>query len=814
MYKRLLTTVLLLAGLAGCGGETVSPTQTPTPPPVDNSPINYAGPPPSTDDVQQFKLALWDNISGKDRCGACHVQSSQSPHFARNDDINQAYAAANPLVNLNEPDKSALVTKVAGGHNCWLTSDSACADILTTWIANWGQNEQTSNQIKLTVPPDIQPGSSKNFPADSQLFADNVYPLLSAHCADCHKSNASVPISPYFASENQDEAYQAAKVRIDLDNPFASRLVGRLANEFHNCWSNCSNDAEALRIAIQAMADGIDVSELDTELVASRALTLPDGTIASGGGRYESAVIAKWEFKTGSGATAFDTSGVEPAIDLTLSGGYSWIGGWGVQFTNGRAQGSTSSSKKLYDLLSATGEFSIEAWVVPANVTQEGPARILSYSGGRESRNLMLGQTLYNYDFQLRHSNTDFDGLPSLSTADGDERVQASLQHVVISYDPINGRRLYVNGQFTGDADPSAIGDFNQWNDSYALVIGNEVSGDRPWAGSVRFVAIHNRALTDEQIQQNFDVGVGQKFYLLFGITHLIDVPQAYVVFTVSQFDNFSYLFSEPWFISLDDNASIPATALNGIRLGINGRELVAGQAFANVQQTLGQDYTAGSGQFLSRLGTLVPVDKGVETDEFFLTFDKLGSHDYVRVEADAPQPVSVVDLTPQPEVGMRNFAEINASMAAVTGVSLTNPQIEATYANLRQQLPTVTGLSSFVASNQMAITQMAIKYCDQLVEDSQLRSAFFSGFDFNQPASTAFASQDRNLLFDPLMSKMLGDNLLSQPQFSSVRNELNALVDKLSQCNGVAACDSRYTATIVKASCAAVLGSAALSMQ
>ena len=68
------------------------------------------------------------------------------------------------------------------------------------------------------------------------------------------------------------------------------------------------------------MSDAIDLTELDSSLVNSDALTLFDGTLASGGGRFEQNVIAKWEFKTGSGTPAFDTSGVDPALDLTLSG--------------------------------------------------------------------------------------------------------------------------------------------------------------------------------------------------------------------------------------------------------------------------------------------------------------------------------------------------------------------------------------------------------------------------------------------------------------------------------------------------------------
>ena len=37
-----------------------------------------------------------------------------------------------------------------------------------------------------------------------------------------------------------------------------------------------------------------------------------------------------------------------------------------------------------------------------------------------------------------------------------DERVQATLQHVVATFDPVNGRRLYVNGEFTGEQEQQA----------------------------------------------------------------------------------------------------------------------------------------------------------------------------------------------------------------------------------------------------------------------------------------------------------------------------------------------------------------------
>jgi hypothetical protein len=807
--------VFTLALLTACGGGSADVIQTPAPAPQNTTPITYSGPVASTPDVTQFKLELWDNVSSQARCGACHVQDEQTPAFARNDDINLAYSAANPLVNFTSPEDSLLVTKVAGGHNCWLTSDAACADIMTTWVSNWAATESAVNEIQLEAPVAKEPGANKNFPADTQLFAETVYPILETYCSNCHTNSATIPISPYFASSDIDEAYAASKSRIKLDTPANSRFVGKVRNEFHNCWTDCTSNGNDLISAIQNMADGIDVTQLDVSLINSKALTLFDGTLATGGGRFETDVIAKWEFKTGSGTTAFDTSGVEPAINLTLNGDISWIGGWGIQLINGKAQGATASSKKLHNLITATGEFSIEAWVVPANVTQEGPARIISYSGGANTRNFTLGQTLYNYDYMLRTDKSDLNGQPALSTADAAEVLQARLQHVVVNYDPVNGRQIFVNGQFTGDTDITEAGSFTDWNDSYAFVLGNEVSGDIPWAGSIRMVAVHNRVLSAEQVTQNFDVGIGQKFFLLFEVSEVSNITQSYVVLEVSQFDSYSYLFSEPFFVTLDSNASITNIPLQGMRIGINGREANVGQVYQNLDTQLTQaDYIAGKGQTLSTLGTIIPVEKGAEEDEFFLTFEVLADQTNVIFEADPPARAASADLEAQAQIGIRNFAEINASMSAVTGVPMNNSAVKAAFEQLKQQLPSVTNMGGFLASNQMAVTQMAIKYCDQLVETPHLRDNYFISFDFSQNASTAFTAQDRNLVLTPLTTKMLGTSLSDQPENTDVIDELDKLITRLTDCSGDKVCDANYTKTVVKAVCAGALGSAAITLQ
>lgn len=806
-----LLPALAMLAIAGCGGGASTAENPPTTPPP---PAGYSGPPPASQDVQAFKLNVWDNLMAANRCGQCHGTGGQVPSFVRSDDINLAYEAANSVVDLGNPSASTMVTKVGGGHNCWLAADSACADQLTVWIRNWaGQTLGGTRGTELQPPPIKDVGASKSFPASSSLFGSTVYPVLQQYCSRCHSSGAITPQSPFFAEADVDVAYAAVRAKINLDSPDQSRLVVRLRDEFHNCWTDCATAANVMLAAIQDFADGVPLTQVDPNLVVSKALTLYDGTVASGGSRFDNAAIALYEFKTGTGTVAYDTSGVEPAANLTLSGAATWVGGWGIDLRGGKAQATTASSRKLHDLIKATGEYTIEAWVAPANVVQE-QAYIVSYSGGTMSRNFTLGQTMYNYDYFNRATTTDANGQPALSTPSADEVLQATLQHVVATYSPVDGRRIYVNGVLVSQADPVAAGLFTDWNDTFALVLGNEVSNDRTWQGVIRMVAIHNRALTQPQIQQNFDAGVGERFYLLFSVSHLVNVPQSYVMFEASQFDSYSYLFSKPTFISLDGTQDPDQIRLKGIRIGINGGEAKVGQAYAPLDRTVtAAGYEPATGFSLAGIGTVVPLDKGPSADEFFLTFEQIGTQSHPFVEP-APTPLpDPPDADPASEIGLRTFEEISTSMSDMTGVPTTEPNVADTYNRVREQLPTVENIEAFLSSHQVGAAQLAIEYCNALVDDGALRASYFPGFNFGAPAATAFDTPaERALITGPLTARAVGTGLATQPTAAEVSAEIDALMGRLTACGGSCAADR--TEVVVKAACAAVIGSASTLLQ
>jgi hypothetical protein len=824
--------------LSACGGGGAPTTATAATAPTSQANA-YTGPAPATADVQAFAVNFWANVRVQNRCGQCHnaTTPAQMPNFARSDDVNLAYAQANTVVNLSQPSTSLIVTKVSGGHNCWLADPNACGQILTTWISNWAgaTGAASATQVQLVAPPIQSVGQSLNFPADLGAdYSNTVYTLTSKYCVRCHSSTASAATmqSPYFADPTLAIAYPAAIPKIDFTGcipsttgsaPGAcgtnSRFYQRLLTDNHNCWDNCASDAAQMLAQIQAFAKLLTPANIDPSLVVSKALSLSQGTIASGANRYDADTIAKYEFQTGSGYTAYDTSGIDPAADLTITGNVLWAGGWGINVgTGGKAQASTSGSAKIYNLIQATGEFSVEAWVAPALVAVD-KSYMVSYSGGDTLRNFTLGQTNQDYDFMLRSSNSDLNGMAQLKTPDTAMLLQASLQHVVLTYDPVNGRQIYVNGVNANVPDPQKGGTISNWDNTFALVLGNEVSGDRSWQGLIKFVAIHSRAMSAAQILQNFNAGVGQRFYMLFNVAAVTGVSQSYIMLTASQYDSYSYLFYQPTFISLDPTvtaSNIPTIPIQGMRIGINGTVPQVGQAYIPLNTSVSPANYTAQGAVLSNIGTVIGLQSGPLTDQFFLTFDVLGSHKNVVVEA-TPTPPPPAPGPVVAQIGVRTFAQVNSTLSQLTGVPTTNSTVNTTYLAVQQQLPANPTLEGFSSSNQIGVAQLAIQYCNVAVNTPALQTTLFgSALSPTQFKTTAGV----NSVTSALAARLLGSGLKSQPAASTLTGPYSAATattpgtGELTNLIGELCSDNDCTTTagtnaVAAAACATAFGSA-----
>ena len=834
--------LVLVTALAACSSGSNGPSTVVQQQTSNTSTANaYTGPAASTADVTAFQINFWQNVRVQNRCGGCHHEGGQSPMFARSDDVNLAYQAALPLVDITNPSQSTFVLKVSGGHNCWVADPNACGQTLLTWINNWlGGGSASATSITLVPPPVQSVGSTKTFPSDSSGFQQYLWtPILTVYCSNCHTPTSATAQAPYFAQSDPNQAYLAAQAKINLNTPNQSRFYQRLSQDLHHCWAttpggapDCPGSAAIMLTALTAYANSIQAQTIDPSLVVSKATSLVQGTIASGGARSEANIVAKYMFETGTGNIAYDTSGVSPSADLTLNSGVTWAGGWGLTFAaGGKAQASTSSSQKLAQLIQATGEYSFEAWVNPNNVAQK-EAYIMTYSGSDTTRNATLAQSAVSYEGRTRSSTTNTDGSPPLINAATENVAQAALQHVVLTYDPVNGQQLYVNGMITPDKDTAGGGSLASWDSTFALALGSEVTGKEQWLGTIKFAAVHSRALTAQQVLQNFNAGVGQKYFLMFDVSAQTNIPQTYIVVQASQYDTYSYLFENPTFMSLNSSAAPANIALAGMRIGVNGVIPTAGQSYATLNTTIGPpSYSSSGGQVLSTVGAVIAVDQGPATDMFFLSFDRLGSftHTFVEPKYTASVPVACTTTTPlpagavacAPDFGVATFERINHNMSNLTGIPFaSNQTVNTLYQSIQQSMPAQPQVAAFLASHQTAISQLAGAYCAQLVATPAAFSTFFAGSGFsalngalNSSASTYFGTGTGNAaalasVVGPIVNNVVGPTAYPQAA-TAMTAELNALLLRVPTLNSSATVSAATTAA-----CSAALGSAATVVQ
>jgi len=163
------------------------------------------------------------------------------------------------------------------------------------------------------------------------------------------------------------------------------------------------------------------------------------------------------------------------------------------------------------------------------------------------------------------------------------------------------------------------------------------------------------------------------------------------------------------------------------------------------------------------------------------------------------------------PKTGIRNFAQINATMSSLTGVPTTNAQITAFYNAQATSLPTDNDVKGFIGSQQVAVFKLAVEYCDVLVKDTALRASIFGTFNFAAAPNVAFATDAKNALADSLVSKFWGKNLSTLAPHAENVSMVVTLIDDL--LNGRDLTVATQTAPIATGTCAGVLSSAPVTL-
>ncbi|HVW02124.1 MAG TPA: DUF1549 domain-containing protein, partial [Planctomycetaceae bacterium] len=225
----------------------------------------------------------------------------------------------------------------------------------------------------------------------------------------------------------------------------------------------------------------------------------------SSSGRVQADLQVLFEFGVSSDVAVRDRSGIGPGLDVRADdrGGLRHSKA-GLEVTRKTLMTSERPATRLSQAIKKSEALTIEAWIQPADVEQAGPARIVTQSRNPGERNFTLGQDKDRFEVRLRTTQTSTNGIPALVSTP--RAASTELTHVAYTWSAREGKgRLYVNGRL--NAEQAFAGSVSNWDDSYPLSLANELTGDRPWRGAYRLVAIYSRDLSAEEVARNHAAG-------------------------------------------------------------------------------------------------------------------------------------------------------------------------------------------------------------------------------------------------------------------------------------------------------------------
>jgi len=364
---------------------------------------------------------------------------------------------------------------------------SASLDDAVTSVASAGTAITAS--INQVVRSDGASGSSGSGATSGTTAPANTAPVISGTPAGSVVVNVSYVFQPVATDSDGD------KLTFSISNKPVwasfSATSGQLSGTPD---ARNTGTYQDIRISV---TDGTDTTSLAPFSIRVDA--------ASGDSRITSGLVAYYPFTEGAGKVVADQSEKGTPMDLAITGSVDWLAsGNGVRLSGGRV-GTTGAATKVIDALRASNTSTFEVWVLPENVTQSGPARMISVGGDTKQQNFMLGQERDEIQARLLHTGKDAAANPRLTTSSG--VLGASLVHLVHTYDGAV-ERLYVNGVQHNET-VAVGGSYSNWDTADLFSIGNEASLNRPYAGVIRLVAVYDRALGTAEILQNFTAGPG-----------------------------------------------------------------------------------------------------------------------------------------------------------------------------------------------------------------------------------------------------------------------------------------------------------------
>ena len=153
-------------------------------------------------------------------------------------------------------------------------------------------------------------------------------------------------------------------------------------------------------------------------------------------------------------------------------------------------------SRRIFEQAKSTYELSLESVVEP-DPTLEGRTGVVLATAAKWRMNFSLEQEGRRLFFGIRMGHRGDDAYPRIPLF---ELPDGERTHVVVTYSP-GQLAAYRNGERLVQEDSVRSG-FFQWRNA-SLVIGRDGTGSSPWRGRLEGVAIYNRVLPPEEVQES-----------------------------------------------------------------------------------------------------------------------------------------------------------------------------------------------------------------------------------------------------------------------------------------------------------------------
>lgn len=282
----------------------------------------------------------------------------------------------------------------------------------------------------------------------------------------------------------------------------------------------CTNTSFFLGLAIAAAACGIDSvdgtgtggpvggtpdaappSADAAEIVEPVDPRIPEGRVTS-----ELQLLYTFQGRQGQDSIP-DVSDVGTPYDLTIQDplNVQWAEA-GMAIVQPTIARNPTPPLKVLQACQASNAITLEAWVRAGELEPEQRSRVFAFSIDPGNRNFDIGQEQTAWDARLRTEETGLNG-NNPSTTTNQEIVSGEMQHVAFVRDNvIEEGTLYVNGIVRAQEE-NVDGLFGNWNSVYGLNVANEATLDRPFIGQLNLAAVYCRALSTDEVRQNYEAG-------------------------------------------------------------------------------------------------------------------------------------------------------------------------------------------------------------------------------------------------------------------------------------------------------------------